>query len=76
MAGKCGDNVAVGRAPWEGHTYQSMCTCATLDGGSGEAMLGIWNGGITVNREPAYLAAPHPRCVVVGICQGSSLVGS
>ena len=31
--------------------------------------------GITINREPAYLVASHPRCVAAGTCQGSCSEG-
>ena len=39
---------------------------------------GTWRGvcrGITVNGEPAYPVAPHPRCIATGTCQGSCLEG-
>ena len=30
-------------------------------------------GGITVDNEMACAAAPHPKCVATGTCQGSCL---
>ena len=32
---------------------------------------GDMDQGITVDREPVYQAATHPKCVATGICQGS-----
>ena len=45
-------------------------------GGPSEAMVMMWNGeGITLDGELVYPAAPHPRWVAIGICQGSCLGG-
>ena len=32
-----------------------------------------WSRGFTVNGEPVYLAALHPKCGAVGPCPGSCL---
>ena len=63
-------------APWEDHTYHLMCMCPLIKSLCG-TVNGGWNRyGITVDRELAYPAVPHPRCVVAGTCQGSCLGGT
>ena len=78
MVGKFDINVDVrGRYPREGPYYQLMCACPPCcRGGPSETMMRMWNGrGITVARELAYPAEPHPKCVSFGIWQVSCYGG-
>ena len=61
-----------GRHPWQGHTYQLICACP-LDGGLSGTVVKMWNGGITVDGKLVYPVVLYPRCVAVGIFQGSCL---
>ena len=56
------------RAPLEG-PYLPRCACTLMRGSMGIWREDVW--GITVERQLACLAAPHPNCVAVGTFQGS-----
>ena len=76
MLRKFGSNMGVGRGAhlWEDHTYQGD---VHVPSGRGWPMWDcngdVEKGVITVDGEPAYPAAPHPKCVAAGTCQGPCL---
>ena len=80
MMGKFGANVDVGRSwgnPWRTiltRWYEVICACPPLWGWpQWNCDEGLEKGDITVDRELAYPAAPHPTCVAADACQGSCL---